>query len=118
MIFQARHLHPSQRRHFALGLRNVILQDLAPSLRESFRRRETTLHERTLIRKQIRMSDDHINEDLLEQYALHRLKDDGVITSIEEHLLVCKWCQDRLEQIELMRTALPERIYDVDDSGT
>jgi hypothetical protein len=64
------------------------------------------------------MSDDHINEDLLEQYALHRLKDDRVITSIEEHLLVCKWCQERIEQIELMRTALREWIYDVDDSGT
>jgi hypothetical protein len=64
------------------------------------------------------MSDDHINEDLLEQYALRQLKDDAVITSIEEHLLFCKWCQERIEQIEMMRTALRERIYDVDDSCT
>jgi hypothetical protein len=39
---------------------------------------------------------DHISEDLLEQYAMGTLSD-AEQTPLEEHLLICSFCQDRLQ---------------------
>lgn len=38
----------------------------------------------------------HISEDLLDQYALKKLPEE-LAASLEEHLLVCPGCQDRLQ---------------------
>jgi hypothetical protein len=40
----------------------------------------------------------HIGEDVLELYALDRIHDEERLAPIEEHLLVCHSCQDRLRQ--------------------
>ena len=38
----------------------------------------------------------HISEDLLDQYALKRLPE-AEVAALEEHLLICPECQDRLQ---------------------
>ena len=54
---------------------------------------------------------DHIDEEILERYALGRLTEDGA-APVEEHLLVCHWCQDALaaadEYIRAVRAAAPK----------
>ena len=54
-------------------------------------------------------ADRHIDDDDLEHYVLDRLTEERV-APIEEHLLVCEQCQDRLAQVDqrvqAMRTAL------------
>lgn len=40
---------------------------------------------------------DHIDDETLELYALDRIKTEGELALIEEHLLVCYLCQDRLQ---------------------
>ncbi len=51
----------------------------------------------------------HIPEDDLELYALDRLADDKA-APVEEHLLVCEQCRERLsgldEYVKAMRAAL------------
>jgi hypothetical protein len=49
---------------------------------------------------------DHINEELLDEYALDRVPEGKVKDSIEEHLLICVYCQDRLQLIDSLRAAL------------
>ena len=53
----------------------------------------------------------HIDEDDLEAYALDRLPEEAA-APIEEHLLICEECQDRLlewdEFLRAMLGALPE----------
>lgn len=39
---------------------------------------------------------DHISEDLLERYAMGTVPE-AEQASLEEHLLVCAFCQDRLQ---------------------
>ena len=41
----------------------------------------------------------HISEELLEQYAFRRLTEPQS-APVEEHLLICPTCQDRLDEIE------------------
>ena len=41
----------------------------------------------------------HISEDLLEKYALRKLTEQELAT-VEEHLLVCHKCQDRLDEVD------------------
>jgi anti-sigma factor RsiW len=48
---------------------------------------------------------DHIPEDLLELYSLGRL-DESQLAPVEEHLLICHDCQDRLEGIDEFVAAL------------
>jgi hypothetical protein len=54
---------------------------------------------------------EHPNEDQLEEYAFHRLPEPQT-EALEEHLLLCGRCQDRLravdEYILLMKTAAGE----------
>jgi hypothetical protein len=47
----------------------------------------------------------HLDEDVLEQYALGKLTDDAQLEAAEEHLLVCVRCQSKLEQIDKFVTA-------------
>ena len=53
--------------------------------------------------------DPHISEEMLERYALKQLSE-AHLESLEEHLLICPQCQDRLdavdEYIATMRLAL------------
>jgi predicted nucleic acid-binding Zn-ribbon protein len=62
--------------------------------------------------QQVGMPNDHIDEDLLEEYALGRLTDEAVIAPIEEHLLICEECRMKLIDAEghgeTMRSALEE----------
>lgn len=66
----------------------------------------------------LHMIDGHIVEELLEEYAraLRHSDNDPVTARIEEHLLVCHWCQERFERIEILRAALRRR-SDVDDAA-
>ena len=52
----------------------------------------------------------HIPEEELELYAVSRDFPEGQLAAIEEHLLVCHVCQDRLQELDeyisAMRTAL------------
>ena len=41
----------------------------------------------------------HISEDLLDRYALKKLPESEVV-ALEEHLLLCSDCQDRLRLTE------------------
>ena len=56
------------------------------------------------------MNDEHIDGDHLDEYALGRMPESDIYARIEEHLLVCKACQDRLIMLDKLRTALS--IYD------
>jgi hypothetical protein len=51
---------------------------------------------------------EHLSEDILEEYAFNRLSDDAV-EPLEEHLLICVDCQERLgavdDYIRLMKSA-------------
>ena len=54
-------------------------------------------------------ADRHIDDDDLERYVLDRQSEERA-AAIEEHLLVCEECQDRLAQtdqrVQAMRAAL------------
>jgi len=52
------------------------------------------------------MNDNHITEDDLEVYALGRLPEGELQARIEEHVLVCKACQDRLIMLDEFITKL------------
>ncbi len=47
----------------------------------------------------------HISEDLLDQYALKKLPESEA-AALEEHLLICPKCQDRLQLTEDFIAAL------------
>ena len=55
-------------------------------------------------------SDDHIDEEALELYALGRLTDEGQLAAVERHLLKCEACREQLraenEFVRLLRAAL------------
>jgi hypothetical protein len=55
--------------------------------------------------------DTHMDEEILELYALGRLNEEEVVP-VEEHLLICHTCQDRLadtdEYIRTVRAAAPK----------
>ena len=48
---------------------------------------------------------EHLGEDKLEAYAMAQLAD-AELANVEEHLLVCSTCIDRLEEIEGFTTAM------------
>ena len=48
---------------------------------------------------------DHISEDALEQYAM-QTHPESACETLEEHLLVCSECQERLDQTERYVTAM------------
>jgi hypothetical protein len=45
------------------------------------------------------VSQGHVSDEALEEYSLDRLPESSLAT-VEEHLLVCGPCRDRLEEIE------------------
>jgi predicted anti-sigma-YlaC factor YlaD len=49
--------------------------------------------------------DDHVEEAALEDLALRRLSEEQ-IAPIEEHLLLCEWCRERLQRISDMIDAM------------
>ena len=51
-------------------------------------------------------SQNHIDDNRLDAYALGHLDNQEHIATVEQHLLVCEYCQERLEQIDLLRNAL------------
>ncbi len=56
--------------------------------------------------------DDHIPDETLERYAAGHKLPEPELATLEEHLLVCAACQDRLrhwdEYVAAMRQALKE----------
>jgi hypothetical protein len=48
---------------------------------------------------------DHPSDEALEQYATHSLPEPA-LAEIEEHLLVCSQCQERLEEIDAYVSAM------------
>jgi anti-sigma factor RsiW len=48
---------------------------------------------------------EHISEDLLELYSLGRLEEPQ-LAPVEEHLLICHDCLDRVEQMDEYVAAL------------
>ena len=51
----------------------------------------------------------HETDDELELYALGRLTEPRV-AEVEEHLLICALCQDRLDEVEMFAVAMREAI--------
>jgi anti-sigma factor RsiW len=45
------------------------------------------------------VSQNHIAEDVLESYVMVRLSD-AEIAAVEEHLLICQACRERLERLD------------------
>jgi hypothetical protein len=64
---------------------------------------------------------EHIDDDVLEQYALDRLTGDQ-LAATEEHLLLCGYCRDRLEQLDAfvasLRTAIQNPALDPPRRGS
>jgi hypothetical protein len=52
------------------------------------------------------MKDEHIIGDHLEEYAMGRLPEGDLSARIEEHLLVCKTCQDELVLLDELLAGL------------
>jgi hypothetical protein len=54
--------------------------------------------------------ENHIDEDVLELYALGRIQDEERLAPIEEHLLVCESCRARMgetdQYLAVMESAL------------
>jgi hypothetical protein len=42
----------------------------------------------------------HISDDTLELFALGRLQKDAQVSRVEEHLLLCEYCQKALSRID------------------
>ena len=52
----------------------------------------------------------HISEDELELYAVSRGLPEGQLAVIEEHLLICEVCQDRLQELDEYVAAMREAL--------
>jgi hypothetical protein len=50
--------------------------------------------------------DQHVPGDLIEEYALDRMPAGDLLDRIEEHLLVCESCQNRLLAVDALWAAL------------
>ena len=59
---------------------------------------------------------DHISEDRLDQYALKRLPEDQA-AALEEHLLICAECQDRLQLTDEFIAALRAVVRSLGSGG-
>jgi anti-sigma factor RsiW len=61
----------------------------------------------------------HLTEDLLEQYVLAKLAESD-LEAVEEHLLTCRDCRDRLIDVERFVTtiqAAARKLESSDDTG-
>ena len=61
------------------------------------------------------MCSDHIDGEVLDEYLLRRIDDDETLSRIEEHLLMCKECQQRIEVREYLIEALRKLNTENDD---
>ena len=59
------------------------------------------------------MNEVHPNEEQLERYAMGRLAE-RELAPIEEHLLVCEACQERLEMAESLLPAMRRALREVE----
>ena len=59
---------------------------------------------------------EHIEDDLLEQYALGRLEEPRT-TAIEEHLLLCEYCRDRLEEMDSYVVTMGDALHQSEPAG-
>ncbi|HVX65467.1 MAG TPA: hypothetical protein VHA11_02635 [Bryobacteraceae bacterium] len=65
-------------------------------------------------------SSHHLSEDLLEQYVLAKLAESDV-EPVEEHLLVCRQCRERLVDVERFVTtiqAAARKLASSEDDGS
>jgi hypothetical protein len=56
------------------------------------------------------MRNTHIEDDTLELYAVGRIKAERELARIEEHLLICTTCQDRLQAEDAFITQLHDTL--------
>jgi hypothetical protein len=56
---------------------------------------------------------NHIDSELLERYSLDRLTE-AAGAQIEEHLLICAECRDRLESMDAYHQAVRDALKQVD----
>ena len=49
---------------------------------------------------------NHPTEDMLDEYALGRITDEGQLAAIEEHLLICEECPREVELVDAIKGAL------------
>jgi hypothetical protein len=58
----------------------------------------------------VAMTSDHIWDDEMERYCLGKVKKEAELAPIEEHLLVCESCVERVEKaqryVDTMQVAL------------
>jgi hypothetical protein len=59
----------------------------------------------------------HIGEDDLEQYAMRTIPESACAT-LEEHLLICEDCRDRLEATDEYVAAIRAAAGKIRESGT
>jgi anti-sigma factor RsiW len=52
------------------------------------------------------MCSGHINGDDLDEYLLGRIEDEERLRAIEEHLLICPYCQEHVEDHDALLDAL------------
>jgi putative nucleotidyltransferase with HDIG domain len=57
----------------------------------------------------------HPSEDTLEEYCFNRLPEDEA-SWLEEHILVCEQCQDRLEEVEVFLSMVKHALQNSNDS--
>jgi hypothetical protein len=53
---------------------------------------------------------EHPTEDALELYSLNRIPNGSELDTIEEHLLICRKCQDQLESADKYNTAMRQAL--------
>jgi hypothetical protein len=66
------------------------------------------------------LENSHLTEDALEAYSLGRLSSEADLEAFEEHLLLCGWCQTRLEKMDAFTAATKagaQAVLDQPDSG-
>jgi anti-sigma factor RsiW len=59
---------------------------------------------------------DHSSDDLLERYAMGRLLE-SELAPVEEHLLICEDCRNRLAEIDADIAAIREALKPPEQSG-
>jgi anti-sigma factor RsiW len=55
---------------------------------------------------------NHVDEELLERYSLGRIEGDEA-APLEEHLLVCQECRDRLEGLNVYHRAMRSALQSI-----
>ncbi len=58
-----------------------------------------------MVHKRLVMYVSHINDEVLELFALNRLPDDR-LPAVEEHILICEECRERLHTVDVFLSTL------------